>query len=273
MPIDARFLAFADSTLEGGLISTIGISSPSFSFAPFNEALERVRKHFDLWEIVSDLEHDLPKLEGDISYAMDSYGIKFQVHAPIADLNIGSPATRSRKFSLDEILGLIDICERLSIKTLTIHPGVAIAYGDEVKERVRSATKESLKAIDRKVNGMSLKVALENMPPASWSIGYDLKELLSMIDGTSIGICFDTGHANIAGSVDDFLRENRRLVNVHLHNNDRSSDQHMPLDAGSLDIESIVGTLRKFYSGNYIIESRDLDEGIHSKKCLEKWLE
>ena len=273
MPIDARFLAFADSTLEGGLISTIGISSPSFSFAPFNEALERVRKHFDLWEIVSDLEHDLPKLEGDISYAMDSYGIKFQVHAPIADLNIGSPATRSRKFSLDEILGLIDICERLSIKTLTIHPGVAIAYGDEVKERVRSATKESLKAIDRKVEGMSLKVALENMPPASWSIGYDLKELLSMIDGTSIGICFDTGHANIAGSIDDFLRENRRLVNVHLHNNDRSSDQHMPLDAGSLDIESIVSTLRKFYSGNYIIESRDLDEGIHSKKCLEKWLE
>jgi sugar phosphate isomerase/epimerase len=251
----------------------IGISSPNFSFSPFNEVLERIRKHFDLWEIISDLEHDLSKLEGDISYAMDSYGIKFQVHAPIADLNIGSPAARSRKFSLDEILGLIDTCERLSIETLTIHPGAAIAYGDEVKERVRNATKESLKAIDRKIIGMSLKVALENMPPASWSIGYDLKELLSMIDGTNIGICFDTGHANIAGSIDGFLRENRRLANVHLHNNDKSFDQHMPLDSGSLDIESIVVALRKFYSGNYIIEARDLDEGIHSKKCLEKWLE
>jgi len=253
--------------------SLIGISSPNFSFVPFNGVLERIRKHFDLWEIISDLEHDLSNLEGDISYAMNSYGIKFQVHAPIADLNIGSPANRSRKFSLNEILELIDTCERLSIRTLTIHPGAAIAYGDEVKERVRKATKESLKAIDRKIKGMSLKVALENMPPASWSIGYDLKELLSIIDGTSIGICFDTGHANVAGSIDDFLLENRRLTNVHLHNNDGSSDQHLPLDAGTIDIGSIVRALRKFYPGNYIIESRDLKEGIHSKKCLEKWLE
>lgn len=251
----------------------IGISSPSFSFMQFNEILERVRKHFDLWEIVSELEHDLPKLEGDISYAMKSYGIKFQVHAPIADLNIGSPAERMRKHALDEVFSLIDICDRLSIEVLTIHPGVAIAYGDEVKERVRTATKDSIAAIDRKIGGMDLKIALENMPPASWSIGYDLEELQSMIDGTRIGICFDTGHANIAGSVGDFLREGGKLFNVHLHNNDRSFDQHMPLDSGSLDIRSIVQSLRNFYSGNYIIESRDLDEGIRSKKLLEKWME
>ena len=251
----------------------IGISSPSFSFSQFNEILERVRKHFNLWEIVSDLEHDLAKLEGDISYAMKSYGIRFQVHAPIADINIGSPAERMRKHALTEIFSLIDICERLSIEVLTIHPGVAIAYGDDVKERVRRATRESIVAIDQKLGGMNLKVALENMPPASWSIGYDLKELQSLIDGTRFGICFDTGHANIAGSIEDFLRESGKLFNVHLHNNDRSYDQHMPLDSGSLDIRSIVQSLRNFYSGSYIIESRDLDEGIRSKKLLEKWLE
>jgi len=240
---------------------------------PFNEILKRVRKHFDLWEIVSDLEHDLPKLEGDISYAIKSYGIKFQVHAPIADLNIGSPAERMRKHALDEVFSLIDVCDRLSINVLTIHPGVAIAYGDEVKERVRAATRNSIIAIDRKVEGTDLKIALENMPPASWSIGYDLEELQAMIDGTRIGICFDTGHANIAGSVGDFLREGEKLFNVHVHNNDKSFDQHMPLDSGSLDIGSIVQSLSRFYSGNYIIESRDLDEGIRSKKLLEKWIE
>lgn len=250
----------------------IGISSPSFSLEPFEKILGVIRGQFELWEIIGELEHDLHEIKDDISYAMKSYGIKFQVHAPIADLNLGSPANRFRKHSLDALFDLMGLCEDLGIRMLTIHPGVAIAYGEDVKDRVKSATKESLRAIDRKLNGMRLKVALENMPPATWSIGYDLPELLSMIEDTDIGICLDVGHANVAGTIEGFLLEKDRLINVHLHNNDGSADQHLPLDNGSIDVRSIIEILGRFYRGNYIIEARDLDEGIKSKKQLEKWL-
>jgi len=250
----------------------IGISSPSFSFVAFDEMLEKIRKEFELWEIVAELDHDLPSIEEGIEYAVESYGMKFQVHAPIADLNIGSPSERMRKHSIDELIMIMETCERLSIPLITIHPGVAIAYGDEVKGRVRAATRDSIKIIDKKTEGMSLKIALENMPPGIWSICYDVAELSEMIEGTRIGICFDTGHANLAGSVGGFLHDREFIMNVHLHNNDGKSDLHMPLDGGAMDLEPVVGALSRKYRGNYIIEARDLKEGTASKKTLEGWL-
>lgn len=250
----------------------IGISSPSFSFLDFGEMLEEIRKEFELWEVVAELEHDLPAIEESMLYAMESYDLKFQVHAPIADLNLGSPWEKMRKHSVDELLLLIDICERLNVPVITIHPGSAIAYGDEVKARVREKTKESLREIDRHIEGMSVKVAIENMPPGSWSICYDMAELASVTEGTRIGVCFDAGHANAAGTIGSFLLDRERIVNVHLHNNDGSSDQHLPLDKGTMDLRAVVGAIARKYSGNFVIESRDLSEGIESKKVLESWL-
>jgi sugar phosphate isomerase/epimerase len=250
----------------------IGISSPSFSFLDFEEMLEKIRKEFELWEVVAELDHDLPAIEEGVKYAMDSYGMKFQVHAPIADLNIGSPSDRMRARALEELLMIMQTCERLSIQMITIHPGAAVAYGEDVKSRVREATRASIKIIDRAIEGMSLKVALENMPPGTWSICYDIDELKSMVEGTRIGICFDTGHAHVAGTIDGFLREREMILNVHLHNNDKTSDQHLALDKGTIDLKPIVGTLSRKYRGNYIIEANNLREGIESKRILEGWL-
>lgn len=251
----------------------IGISSPSFSLVAFDEMLEKIRKEFGLWEIVAELEHDLPVIEEGAEYAMESYDMKFQIHAPIADLNIGSPSERMRKHSIDELLLLIEICERLSIPLITIHPGTAVAYGDEVKGRVIEATKDSIRTIAHETEGMGLKIALENMPPGSWSTCTDVGALLSVVEGTSIGICFDTGHAHVAGSVDGFLHERERILNVHLHNNDGKSDLHLPLADGTMDLRPIVGALSRKYHGNYIIEASNLREGIESKRILEGWLE
>ena len=251
----------------------IGISSPSFSFFDFEEMLEKIRKEFELWEVVAELDHDLPSIEEGVGYAMESYGMKFQVHAPIADLNIGSPSERMRAHSVEELLTILQTCERLSISMVTIHPGAAVAYGESIKSKVREATKASIKEIDRAIDGMSLKVALENMPPGSWSICADIGELESMIEGTRIGICFDTGHAHVARSIEGFLQERERILNVHLHNNDGTSDQHLAIDRGAADLRSIVGTLSRKYRGNYIIEANNLREGIESKKVLESWLE
>jgi sugar phosphate isomerase/epimerase len=250
----------------------IGISSPSFSFSDFSGVLEEIRKEFKLWEIVAELDHDLPAIEETVLHAVESYDMKFQVHAPIADLNIGSPSERMRQHSVDEVIMLADICGRLSVKVMTIHPGSAIAYGNEVKSRVRTATRESILAIDKALHGRDVKIALENMPPGDWSICYSIDELKSMIDGTDIGICFDVGHANVAGTVGGFLHERDLLANIHLHNNDGGSDQHLALDKGKIDMKPIVNAISRKYAGNYIIEARNLQEGVESKAVLESWL-
>ena len=250
----------------------IGISSPTFSFLPFDQVLEELVKDFKLWEIVAEFEHNLPANEAKISYARDSYGMKFQVHAPIADLNIGCPAGNLREAAVKEIFTLMDACDRLSIDIITFHPGMAVAYGENIKPKVREATKISLKEIDRKQKDLHVKMALENMPPADWSIGYDLHELLTMLDGTDIGICFDTGHANVAHTIDTFLNDDYKLLNVHIHNNSGSWDEHLVINKGSMDIASVIASLSKHYNGNYVIESRNPQEGIESRDILKKLL-
>lgn len=250
----------------------IGISSPSFSFSNFSGMLEDIRKEFKLWEIVAELDHDLPAIEEIALHAVESYDMKFQIHAPIADLNIGTPSERMRQHAIDEVILLADICERLSVEVMTIHPGSAIAYGNEVKSRVSTATRESILAIDKALRGRGVKIALENMPPGDWSICYSIDDLKSMIAGTEIGICFDVGHANVAGTLGGFLHGRDLLFNVHLHNNDGSSDQHLALDKGEIDLKPIVETISRKYKGNYIIEARNLEEGVGSRDVLESWL-
>ena len=250
----------------------IGISCPNFSLHPFDAILESVRKDFGLWEIVAELEHDLLSIEEDISYAIESYGMKFNAHGPIADMNIGSPSERLRKSSMEELLRILDSCQRLRIGCLTLHPGSAIAYGEDVKSRVHDATRRSIEEIDDWIQGTDLRVALENMPPASWSICNDAEELLSIIAGTKIGICFDIGHAHIAGSTESFLEDHVPLINLHLHNNHGVSDEHLPLDSGNIDIEYILDALKRRYDGDYIIESRSLEEGLMSLEILREML-
>lgn len=246
----------------------IGISSPVFSIAPFDQIFEDIVKEFRLWEIVAEFEHGIARNASKIREGMDSFGMKFQVHAPIADINIGAVVESLREAALRELFSLLEACGRIGIEMITLHPGMAIAYGENIKPKVRAATAESLRAIDKKMEELSLKVALENMPPADWSIGLDLEELLAMTEGTGIGICFDTGHANVAKTVDSFLHGDYPLFNVHIHNNTGAFDEHLVIDRGSMDIKQVVDSLRKFYDGNYIIEARTLQEGIESREKL-----
>jgi len=63
-----------------------------------------------------------------------------------------------------------------------------------------------------------------------------------------------------------------RFTNVHLHNNGGQWDEHNAIDEGSADISKVVSVLRGSYRGNIIIESRDLESGVKSKRVLLKML-
>lgn len=250
----------------------IGISSPNFSLLAFDEMLSSISEEFDLWEIVAELEHELSEIESKISYAIDSYDMIFQIHGPIADLNIGSPSERLRRASLKELFHIMDSCERLSIPLLTIHPGSAVAYGNDIKDRVHIETRRSIEAIDERLEDMHLRVALENMPPARWSIGCDAEELMALIRDTSLGICLDVGHAHLAGSLEGFLHNDIPIMNVHLHDNNGEFDDHLVLGDGEIDIRSVFAILGRFYDMNYIIEARSLEEGVSSKSILDEMI-
>jgi sugar phosphate isomerase/epimerase len=90
---------------------------------------------------------------------------------------------------------------------------------------------------------------------------------------TSLGICFDAGHANTAGNTDEWLALADRFVNVHLHDNRGERDEHLVLGEGTVPLAKILKALQGVYKGNYVIESNDLAQGIRSRDILRMMLD
>jgi len=85
---------------------------------------------------------------------------------------------------------------------------------------------------------------------------------------------FDVGHAFTANGegMENYLAQFRkRIKHVHLHDNDRRSDQHLPLGAGKVDVARAVKELKTFYDGTITLEvhSADRDYLRISREKLE----
>lgn len=250
----------------------IGIGSPTFCLTPFLETAKSISREFRLWEVLSEGEDRLELITADIGYARDSIGMRFQVHAPLSDVNIGSVNEPMRKAALGEIRQTIEMCHRLEIPLLTVHPGFVqgIAFLDRQKSLER--TKETLREIASIAKMNSVEVAVENLPANMNATCTTADDLLYAIGTTELGVCFDLGHANTSGQTNRMLELVDRFRNVHLHNNDGQWDQHNVIDDGTADIRRVADALRKSYRGNIIIESTDLESGVKSRKKLEALL-
>lgn len=250
----------------------IGISSPAFTLEPFAKTLEEVSKNFTLWEIVADLKQLLPVIVDDFKQLTPSYEMEYSVHAPFNDLNIASLNPELRKIAIQYIKDAIRIADELELNMFSFHPGHLSPSGLYDMEKVYEINLKSINEIAKFAQDYSIKIALENMPIRSWTLGNSAHEILTMISNTQFGICFDVGHAYIQNEVDGFLDNINEIYHVHIHDNNGRRDEHLILGEGSIDIPNIIEKLKKKYTGKIIIESNTLDDGIKSKEILEKLL-
>ena len=252
----------------------IGIASPAFCFHSFEEVLEDVSKSFGLWEVLVEGEHRLEVARASMARAMESFDMRLQIHAPMSDVNIGSIHEPMRKSATREIADTLEACGEMGVLLVTIHPGFVggIAFLD--KGAVRAQTRRSLAELAPVAADNSVELVLENMPRGINATCTTAAELIEATSEAGLGICFDMGHANTAGQVEEFLRHSSMFRNVHLHNNDGSWDQHNPIDVGTADVRAVVDAIEQSgYGGNYIIESTDLASGVVSRDLLANLLE
>ncbi|UCE80551.1 MAG: sugar phosphate isomerase/epimerase, partial [Methanobacteriota archaeon] len=99
----------------------IGIASPAFCFSAFEEVLEDISKHFTLWEVLVEGEHRLDLARDAMLGAMESFDMRFQIHAPMSDVNIGSIYEPMREVAVKEIVATIEACRDMGISIVTIH--------------------------------------------------------------------------------------------------------------------------------------------------------
>lgn len=250
----------------------IGVSSTSFCAENVEDTLKAVSKEFKHWEIFSEGEQYLPQILNRFGAVARSYDLKYSIHAPISDTNIAALTERMREASTMELMASMEQAISMEVRMVTIHPGLySMVVPGQEKKSIEKA-KKSIRTLDRVTAEFGVTMALENMPSFQFMLGRTAEEMKELVDGTDMKVCFDIGHANTTGQIDrmiDLLAD--RIVNIHIHDNEGATDQHMTIGDGTVDFPAVLKRLSK-YKGNYIIESKTIESAIESKKRLEKMM-
>ncbi|NJD58056.1 MAG: sugar phosphate isomerase/epimerase [Anaerolineae bacterium] len=93
--------------------------------------------------------------------------------------------------------------------------------------------RRSLDELEAFTRSRAVRMALENMDGDEFLV---LETLLAEYDPVYLGLCFDSGHANLGGPGLEKLDQLKgRLIALHLHDNDGVSDQHKIPFTGSVN--------------------------------------
>ncbi|HUT35367.1 MAG TPA: sugar phosphate isomerase/epimerase family protein [Planctomycetota bacterium] len=81
--------------------------------------------------------------------------------------------------------------------------------------------------------GQGVRIALENSSKDNFDA---LERVFALYGPDVVGLCYDSGHGNVAGNgLDRLERVRGRLLSVHLHDNDGTGDQHKLVFDGTTD--------------------------------------
>ena len=130
--------------------------------------------------------------------------------------------------------------------TIMMHIPLFPTDGDEA---ARAVVREQFDALCRSLDDLMpllekarTAIAVENMWFNDWEL---IEALLARYPSERLGICYDSGHgnANINNQLDALERNKKRLIALHLHDNDGSSDQHLPPYSGTVDWNRLAGII------------------------------
>src|SRR5450432_1592406 len=134
------------------------------------------------------------------------------VHAPLyADyewgragsppVNIASTDRAGRIEAMDEIKRALELAEQIPFRFLIQHIGVPNEDFSEKKFESAMTSIEHLRAFAKP---LGVRILLENIPN-ELSTPDKLVEMIQGAHFDDVGVCFDFGHANLAGSVSEAL--------------------------------------------------------------------
>jgi len=243
-------------------------SNPKFSLVPFKDVLKEVEKEFDGWEILAEKYHGW-KYREEITEALSTSDIEVQIHAPLNDVNIASINPEIRKASVKEVKKSMKMASMIGAKIVTVHPGLyspLSVYWDGATD----ISKRSLRELKEYAEELEVVLALENLPEMWLTMCSTVEETKEFLKELDIEFCLDIGHAYTAGELDEFL--DLSPVNVHIHDNVGKDDVHLKLGNGDIDLKHALNSLKE-YGGNFVIEGREIEELVESKKYLTKLLD
>lgn len=218
----------------------------------------------------AELVHQYPteRIDKDL---LESYNLKYSIHAPFMDVNIASPQDQSRLNSIKQIESSIDLANEIDAEAVVVHPGTSSFLASKYfKKEVYEFSNRSIKEIGDYANDLGVMATIENMPNFDTMIYQDIHALNELLEEYEMYMTLDIGHANHAGySADEIIFDS--IKHVHAHDNFGDDDAHLPLGEGNIKLNDIINSLEsKNYKGIYILEVNDFDSIKKSYEYMKK---
>ncbi len=166
------------------------------------------------------------------------------IHAPFMDMSPGAVDSRVRAVTLERFSHILEIAGILLPKVVVFHSGYEkwkYAHRPDVWLEGSILT---WKPLIEKAMRIGVRIAIENIFEDEPST---LLMLMKELHSGSLGICFDTGHCNLFSKapLEEWLGSLKAYIfELHLHDNDRSLDQHLPMSDGTFDFNGLFRSLR-----------------------------
>jgi len=202
------------------------------------------------------------------SKVIEEYLIPYTTHALFLTGEPDKPAESILPYQ-EEILYKASI---LGVKCITYHFGLCegIREGEDFAlekclnrynvsvEDFKKLNIYVLKEICNRAKKYSLTVTIENLPAGCLcdfgTTVLDLLKIIKEVDEENLGICFDSGHANISGLniYEEIIKAGKYLKETHFHDNigricDKNiiNDMHQPVGIGNINWIKVIFALEK----------------------------
>jgi sugar phosphate isomerase/epimerase len=161
----------------------------------------------------------------------------YSCHAPFGgDDDLSNPDAAKRAGAVESHARAVARAAVAGASCIVVHPGV----GSKPEERAHRAAAflSSIEALLDYAAEHGVTLAVENMLPGH--VGSESGEILEAFrrfDSPRLGVCFDTGHAHLAGEgvMPSFAALREHVVTFHLQDNDGVNDRHLQPPYGTID--------------------------------------
>jgi sugar phosphate isomerase/epimerase len=200
-----------------------------------------------------------------IRYSLD-YSPRLTFHAPFLDLAPGAVDSLVRNLTIKRFEQTLHAAEILKPVAVVFHSGYEKwKFALDVNFWLEKSL-ETWKPLNERFRNAGSKIAIENIFEDEPS---NLRLLMEAMNSDNFGICFDTGHCNMFTSVslDRWIDElGPYIIELHLHDNDKSADQHLPPGDGNFDFDRLFNRLK----GKDIIYTLEAHTPEHVLTGLER---
>lgn len=238
---------------------------------PFKIAIKRLGEvEVAHVEVIDDGLHALDKRR--VSALKDtgsSYGLKYSVHAPFADMNIASPSKPILRAVLKRLKRSIAHAGDLDAHVWVLHPGFRTGISMFCPGKDWLQNLEVARLLSKIADDHGVMTAMENVPEPYPFLMKSVEDFIRFYEefGEGMGLALDVGHANLGGQIEPFLTTFKgRITHIHVSDNDGKADQHLGVGYGCIDWGKVAGLIKNSsYGGAIIVESVEHVEQSISK--------